>query len=135
MTHTVYFFHLVISLFSPRLIGLLFFSKCAQEKTLVAIILSFQKIKQEVRDLLGPKTPKKEKNYFEPCFQLFKKIDMGQLEKRQQFILVKKKKKQSQQSEIQFFRMLKTLNSFLYWNSNLKKVNFGSGACQLQQNL
>ena len=90
MTHTVYFFSfsLFSHLSSSDRFALLF--KMCSRKTLVAITLSFQKIKQEVRDLLCPKNPKKGKNYFEPCFQPFKKIVMGQLKKRQQTYLGEK---------------------------------------------
>ena len=45
--------------------------------------MNSQKIKQELGDLLG-------KIYFEPCFQLFKKIELGLLEKRQQVYLGEK---------------------------------------------
>ena len=51
----------MIPLISPHLISLIFYSKCTQEKTLVPIIMSFQKVTQKLRDLLGSKNPTKQK--------------------------------------------------------------------------
>ena len=52
--------------------------------------IEFSKNQQELGDLLGPKNPTKGKFYFEPCFQLFKKNELGQLENRQQVYLGEK---------------------------------------------
>ena len=124
MTHTAYFFSFTfktISLFSPCLIGLLFYSKFTQEKTLVPITLNFQKKnKQEVRDLLGPINPTKGKTFLNSASNYSRKLSWDNSKKSSKIILVKKKKKQSLQLEILLIRMLKTLISFLHWNSFLK---------------
>ena len=52
---------------------------------------------------------------FKPCFQLFKRSELGQLEKNSKSVLVKKKEKQTRQLKTVLFAMLKTLESFLYW--------------------
>ena len=58
--------------------------------TLVPIILSSQKIKQELGDLFGSKNPTRGNFIFEPCFQLLKINDLGQFEKSQQVYLSEK---------------------------------------------
>ena len=80
LTQIVYFrFHL----FSKKCLSLFFIwsvcspiEKCTQESTLVPIILNYQKIKQQLGDLVGSKNSKREKFIF--------------LEKRQQAYLVEK---------------------------------------------
>ena len=79
------------------------------------MILNSQKIKQELGDLLGPKNPTREK------FNYSRKMSWDNSKKDNKSILGKKKEKQSRQLEILLFRMLKTLDSFLYWNSLLTR--------------
>ena len=54
---------------------------------------------------------------FEPCFHLFKKNEFGYSKKGRKFILVKKEEKYSRQMALLLITILKTLDSFQYWNS------------------
>ena len=83
--------------------------------------IEFSKIKQELGDLLGPKNPKNGKFILNPAFNYSRKMSWDNSKKDSKSILVKKKEEQSQQLEILLFTLLKTLDSFLYWNSLLTK--------------
>ena len=93
-----------------------FIKKCTKEKTLVPTILNFHKIKQELADLLGPKISKKGKFYFQPCFHLFKKIELGHLENDCNYL------DEKEGEAIAAIRNKVFHDSFLYWNSLLIQI-------------
>ena len=61
----------------------------------------------------------REKLVLNPAFNYSGKVSWYNSKKHSKYILVKRKEKQSWQSEILLFTMLRTLDSFLYWNSLL----------------
>ena len=107
MTHTSVFIH-------PKTFWL--------SVLIVPITIIFQKIKKELGDLIGSEDPTSGK-ILEPCFQLSKINNFGQFKRSQRVYLSAKgrRSKQNRQSGILFFKMLKTLDSYLYMKPNLVK--------------
>ena len=81
-------------------------------KDILPKYIEFAKNQKRIGRFSWPQKPYNGKVYFEPCFQLLKKNESGQIEKTQQPILVKKKGKRYQQYGILLITMLKTLTRF-----------------------
>ena len=111
-----------ISLENSNYSSISFYGSVKDSYCLLPITLNSQKIKQEMGDLLGLKNPTKGKFILNPAFIYSRKMSWDNSKKDSKSILVKKKEKQSQQLEILLFTMLKTLDSFIYWNSLLTKI-------------
>ena len=95
------------------------------KKVFFPTVLNLLTIKKEFGDFLGPKNPTTENNTLNiaHCLQLLKKTNWDKSKNASRSILVKKKKKRYQQYGILLFTMLKTLESFLYWNPILTKTH------------
>ena len=63
-----------IFLFSLHLISMFFYGKCFQEKTLVPIIVTPQKIKKELGGFLGVKNPARGKFILNHAFKFSRKL-------------------------------------------------------------
>ena len=121
MTHTVHIhFHLTsklsFNLMSTHLISLLI-RHVVQKRQNSQLHLVFERSNKKWENFLLPKTLPWEIQ-FEPCLQVFKKNESGQLEKPSTFILERKKDRGYQQCGILWFIELKTLDSNLCMNSN-----------------
>ena len=79
----------VISHISLHLI-MLFFKMYSRKDTSPNYIEFKKKNQKRIGRFAWSQKSYKKKSYFEPCFQLFKKNELGQLEKRQQFYLGEK---------------------------------------------
>ena len=78
--------------------------------------------KKELGDYLDPKNPTTKKFTLYLASNCYNKTNRGKSKKPSQSIWAKKKEKGYQQYGILLFTMLKTLDSFLYWNPNLTKT-------------
>ena len=94
----------IMSLISPHLIGVLSYSKCKQEKTLIQFML-----------LQG-------ENFYSTLLSIFQEKRVGSKTKTaSNSFLVKRKERSYQQNRILLFKLLKTLNRNLYLKPNLAK--------------
>ena len=83
--------------------------------------IEFSKNQTSIGRFAWSKNPTKEKLILSPAFNYSRKMSWDDSKKASKSILVKMKERQYQQLEILLFTMLKTLDSFLYWNSLLTK--------------
>ena len=92
MTHIAYFqFHLISNSFLSHLfISSVCSSKMYSRKDTSPNYIEFSKNQTRIGRFAWSQKSYKGKIYFEPCFQLFKKNELGQLEKRQQVYLGEK---------------------------------------------
>ena len=92
MTHIAYFqFHLISKSFLSHLfISSVCSSKMYSRKDTSPNYIEFSKNQTRIGRFAWSQKSYKGKIYFEPCFQLFKKNELGQLEKRQQVYLGEK---------------------------------------------
>ena len=97
-------------------------TKMYSRKDILPNYIEFAKNQKRIGRFSWSQKPYNGKNYFEPCFQLLKKMNLDKSKKPSKSILVKKKGKGYQQYGILLFTMLKTLDSFLYWNPILTKT-------------
>ena len=96
-------------------------SKMFSWKNIFSNYIELAKNHEELGDFLGPKNPLTKKIHFEPSFQMLKKLNRYKSRKPTSSILAKKEKGY-QQNGILLLGMVKTLDSFLYWNPILTKT-------------
>ena len=123
MTHFLYFhFHLISKqIFSFLFIWSVCSSKTYSRKDTSPNYNEFSKNQTRIGRFARSQNPTRKIFIMNPAFNYSRKMSWDNSKRYIKPFLEKKKEKQIRQSEILLFTMLRTLDSFLYWNSLLTR--------------